>query len=314
VEFAVLEIGVAARAMNHADPAAAKQPGVAARKIVGVDGEQVFAENALPLKMPDWRPQAAVGHVAAVAGDPLEHRAAAMREHLKLLVGFGDMHGEREVAGAGALRGEPQQFRRGGIRRVRRKRHARTPTVEQIKPVQGFLDDFRRRTAAFHTGHFKKGNHAQGRGRPDIGQEFVNRFDVADGGDAGAQEHSGAAEPGFGKVGVNDAGLAGGDEFDPVNEGAGRRDFPGHVSVIKMAMGIDQTGQKNDLAEIKGLLAVGGSQVAPAANGNNAIAREPDGAIGDGRSGDGEDDAGAKNGGRAVASGWLKITRHGGAG
>ena len=87
----MLEIIMAARAVDDVGLVFGEQGGVAARETVGVDGEHIFAEQFLAGEMGDGRAVAAVGIVAPVALEPVVHFAARVLEHFKFLRGLGDM-------------------------------------------------------------------------------------------------------------------------------------------------------------------------------------------------------------------------------
>jgi hypothetical protein len=70
------EIIVAARAMHDVDMSFGQQFDVAGREQVDVDGQQIFAEQAVAGEMRDGRAEAAIGVVAFVALEPVEHFAA----------------------------------------------------------------------------------------------------------------------------------------------------------------------------------------------------------------------------------------------
>ena len=116
------EIIVAARAMDDVDVVFGEQRGVAAREAVDVDGEHIFAEQFLAGEMRDGRAEAAVGIVALVALEPVVHLAARVLEHFKFLRGFGDVGADAPFPFSRGAGGELQQFRQGGVGRVRRKR------------------------------------------------------------------------------------------------------------------------------------------------------------------------------------------------
>ena len=300
---AMLEITVAARTMANIHFSLGEQRDILRREIIHMHREQVPAEQSLAFQMLHRRTEAAIGHVAAIAGEPGEKLAAAVHEHFKLLRRFGNMHRERQAVAAGGMGGEAQQSGRGGVGGVRRKPHTAAAAGEGGDFVEGFTDDFARRTAAFHTGHFQEGKNTQRRRGPGVGQQFGDHFYIAHRGGAGAEEHLGAVQPGLGEVGINPAGLAGGDQLDPVNEIAGRRKLPGHRGVIQVAMGIDEAGQQDLFTQIHDLRAFGNYRVRPAAHGNDAIARKDDRAILDHRPGDRQHHPRAENGGGSFRSG-----------
>ena len=78
-----------------------------------------------------------------------------------------------------------------------------------------------------------------------VGQQLRHRLDVGHGRGAGAQQHLGALGPGGGVIGAIPTGLGLGDELEPVGEHLGRRELPGHVGVVQMAVGIDEAGQED---------------------------------------------------------------------
>ena len=85
------EVIVTARAMDHMNVMFAEQCGVTARQQVDVDGEEIFTEHLVAGQVFDRRAETAVGRVAGVALHPIEHFAARVHEHFKLLFRFRDV-------------------------------------------------------------------------------------------------------------------------------------------------------------------------------------------------------------------------------
>jgi len=164
-----------------------EEKGVAGSEVIDVNGQQMFGQGVLALEMPDGRAEAAIGHVASAAGEPVEHSAPAVHEHVELLAGFGDVRDEAEVVAAGGIGGEAQQFGVGGIGRVRGKSDAGMAGGKGGDFIEGFADDFGGRAAAFDAGHFQEGEDAQWGGGPGFREQFGHHLDVADGGRAGAR-------------------------------------------------------------------------------------------------------------------------------
>ncbi len=249
-EGLVFEVEVAARTMDDMNFAPAQQRGVAGGQIIDMNGQQVWAEGALPLQMLDGGAEAAIGHVAAIAGEPVEHFPAARGKHLELLVRLGQMNGQSQPAPAGGVSGEPEQSGRGGVWGVRGKSGGAAPLGEGLNEFHGLTENFARRAAAFEAGHFQERKDSQRRGGPDFGQQFRHRLNVPNGGGAGAQKHFCPFQPGHGKIGEGQAGLAGEDELEPVGEFFCRGKLAGQGGVVEMAMGVDQPGQGDDFAQI----------------------------------------------------------------
>lgn len=136
---------------------------------------------------------------------------------------------------------------------MRRKPDAISRLRQRGQPGHGGLDQFPADGAAFDVEQFEKRNDAQGRGRPDFGQQLRHGLDVGDGGGAGAEEHLRAAQPGECEIRVAPAGFERDDGLDPVGETFGGRELPGHVGVVEMAMGVDQAGEDDHVTEIGNL-------------------------------------------------------------
>jgi hypothetical protein len=79
-----------------------------------------------------------------------------------------------------------------------------------------------------------------------------------------------------------------------LGEAARRRDLPGHVGVIEMAVSIDQTRQEDRVPKIPDLLAPDFPGFRPASNPRQALVADPYGSILNRRTGNRHDDASAK--------------------
>ena len=69
--------------------------------------------------MGDGRAVAAVGIIAFIAFEPVIHFATSVHEHLKFLLGFGNVDADAPFSFGGDGGSEFKQLRLGGIRRVR---------------------------------------------------------------------------------------------------------------------------------------------------------------------------------------------------
>ncbi len=120
-ELAVPEIGMTARAMGHADFFSAEQRRIVFAEIIDVDREQIFFQNAGAFQVPDGGAEAAIGHRALIALEPVEEFAASLGEHLEFLEGFGDVDGQGPFPAVRGPAAQPQQFGHGGVGCVRRQ-------------------------------------------------------------------------------------------------------------------------------------------------------------------------------------------------
>ena len=289
------EIIMAARTMNNVNAMFAEQRGVPARQHVDVNGEQIFAEHFIAGEVFDRRAETAVGHVAGVALHPVEHFAARAHEHFKFLRGFRDMNAKLPAAFTGGTHAEAEQLRHGGVGGVRRKRGGTTRVRKRINFFDGFAKDCHRVAPGADAGHFEKRKDAQRRGVPNFRQKVGHGFDIRDGRRAGAREHPRAVQPGTHVIGIAPSGLGGKDEWNPVGEGFRRRQHPGHVGVVEVAMGVDKAGKQNDFAEIGNFPIRMRPQVRPGTNRANAISRNDHRAVFNGRLRDRQNRAGTEN-------------------
>ena len=97
--------------MDDVDTAFAQQFGVAGCETVDVDGEKSFVRQTGLFHVLNRRTVPAVAHVAPVPLEPVEHFASGLREHLKFLLGFGDMRGDKEISFARGFGAKSEQFR-----------------------------------------------------------------------------------------------------------------------------------------------------------------------------------------------------------
>src|SRR2546426_4787203 len=88
------KIGMAARAMNDIHLSGGQQFDIAFSQIVGMHRNKVLIESAALLQMLDRGTETAVGHFAFAALEPVEHFAAAMREHFELQRRLRHMHAQ----------------------------------------------------------------------------------------------------------------------------------------------------------------------------------------------------------------------------
>ena len=102
------EISMAAGTMDDVYLAPGQQHGVAFRKVVDMYCQQVLAQGAAAFQVLNRRAQTAVGHIALVSAQPIEHLALAAHEHIELLGGFGDVDGDGPVAAAGQAGAQSQ--------------------------------------------------------------------------------------------------------------------------------------------------------------------------------------------------------------
>ena len=109
------------------------------------------------------------------------------------------------------------------------------------------------------------------------------------------EQHVRAAQPGAGVIGITPGGFGGGDGGNPIGEVSWRRQLPGHVGVIQMAMGVDQAGQQDDLAEVEDLLSRVRLKIRPGTDGADSVFGNEDRAVFDGRPGNRQDRSGAEN-------------------
>jgi len=82
--------------------------------------------------------------------------------------------------------------------------------------------------------------------------------------------------------------------LDPVSESFRGGEQPGHVRVVEVAMGVDETGQQDGLAEVSCFTSELPAKLRPTADGGNTFSRDSNRAILDGGSADWENDAGAE--------------------
>ena len=118
-----------------------------------------------------------------------------------------------------------------------------------------------------------------------------------------------AAEPRLGEIGVNLSGLRGRDGFDPIGEEFGCWDLTHQVGVIEMAVRVNETGEENRVTQFDNLFVGANSQVAPAADGPDAVSRNQNRAVVDGRPGDRQNDASAKYHAKACPAGFRTAPR-----
>ena len=83
--------------MNDVNMISGQQFDVAGRQQVDVNGQQIFAERVVAGKVRDGRAEAAIGVVAFIALEPVEHFAARAHEHFKFLFRFRDVRGDPPV-------------------------------------------------------------------------------------------------------------------------------------------------------------------------------------------------------------------------
>ena len=92
-EGLMAKVAVAAGAVDDGDVVLGQQCGIAGAEVVGVDGQQVGAQETYVVEVLDWGETSAVAHVTFVAEKPLVHRPAGVAEHLEFFFGFGHVSG-----------------------------------------------------------------------------------------------------------------------------------------------------------------------------------------------------------------------------
>jgi len=215
-------------------------------------------------------------------------------EHLVFQGGFRDMRGKTPPAPARSPSAEAHQLGHGRVRRMRREAATAPRVPERNQPLRRLLDNLAWLAEAFDADHLEERKDAERSSSPDFRQEVRHGLNVGHGGSAGAKEHACAMEPGLEIVGAAPGGLGHGDDLEPVGEDPGRRELACHVRVIQMAVGIDQAGHEDHVAQVHRLLWALRREVAPASDGDNAATGNQEGAVDYRRPGNRQDNPGAQ--------------------
>ena len=92
-ERLMAKVAVAARAVHDGDVVLGQQCGIAGAEVVGVDSQQVGAQETGLVEVLDWGETSTVAHVTFVAEEPIIHGPAGVAKHLEFFFGFGHVSG-----------------------------------------------------------------------------------------------------------------------------------------------------------------------------------------------------------------------------
>ena len=109
------EVGMAARTMGHARALPGDQLDITAAKVIRMNRQEIWAEDAGAVQVFDGRAKTAIAHVAFVSLQPLEHFAPTMADHVVFLPRLGNVGGQGPSAPCRQSRCPSQQSGQGGV-------------------------------------------------------------------------------------------------------------------------------------------------------------------------------------------------------
>jgi len=152
----MLEVDVAARAMNDADLSARQQSGIFRREVIHVNGEQMTAESAIAFEVLDGRADSTIAHITSIAPQPIEHVTFCPGEHGELVGGLADVDGHGPMPFGGNIGAETQQFWVRGVGGVRGQSGPASATGQSIGAIERFAKNRFRIAPGFDSGHLEQ--------------------------------------------------------------------------------------------------------------------------------------------------------------
>src|ERR1043166_6211318 len=174
------------------------------------------------------------------------------------------------------------------------RRKSGTPRRQRTKDFRGLVDELLWPLTAAHGKQFETRDDSQGRRGENFGQEFRHGFNIDNRSGARTQQHLRSLQPGEREVRVTPLRLQRDNLLDPIRKIGWARKLPGHVRVIEMTVGIDQSRQKNHFTEIKFLAALEVTKVREGSNRRDAFPTNQHRAVIDWRRANGENGASAE--------------------